>query len=70
MNAPLRTPSVPLAHYVFTVDVRMRARRMQVETGRRNGGEVEIVSGIDQSSRVVMSGGAYRFGEELMGLCH
>ena len=34
-------------------------RRIRVETGRRNDTEVEIVSGIDQSSKVVTAGGAF-----------
>ncbi|WP_442920173.1 efflux RND transporter periplasmic adaptor subunit [Mesorhizobium sp. WSM4962] len=46
-------------NYVFTVDATKRARRVRVETGRRNNGEVEITSGINQSSRVVSSGGAF-----------
>lgn len=46
-------------NYVFTVNEDRRARRVRVETGRRSNGEVEIVSGIDQSSRVVTAGGAF-----------
>lgn len=46
-------------NYVFTVDANNRARRVRVETGRRSNGEVEIISGIDQSSRVVSSGGSF-----------
>lgn len=46
-------------NYVFTVDEDKRARRVRVETGRRNNGEVEIISGIDRSSKVVTSGGAF-----------
>jgi RND family efflux transporter MFP subunit len=45
--------------YVFTIDEDKRARRVRVETGRRNNGEVEIISGIDQASKVVTSGGAF-----------
>ncbi|HXV30983.1 MAG TPA: efflux RND transporter periplasmic adaptor subunit [Sinorhizobium sp.] len=46
-------------NYVYTVDADKRARRVRVETGRRNDGEVEVISGIDQSSKVVTSGGAF-----------
>lgn len=45
--------------YVFTVDADRRAARIHVETGRRNGGEVEILSGLDRSADVVTSGGAF-----------
>ncbi|MBW9063028.1 efflux RND transporter periplasmic adaptor subunit [Rhizobium herbae] len=45
--------------YVFTVDADRRASRVRVETGRRNGSEVEILSGLDRSTEVVMTGGAY-----------
>lgn len=46
-------------NYVFTVDVDRRAARVRVETGRRNGAEVEILSGIDRAASVVKSGGAF-----------
>ncbi|KAA1233930.1 MULTISPECIES: efflux RND transporter periplasmic adaptor subunit [Agrobacterium tumefaciens complex] len=46
-------------NYVFTVDKDRRASRVRVETGRRNGGEVEVLSGIDRSTSVVKSGGAF-----------
>lgn len=46
-------------NYVFTVNADNRARRVRVETGRRNNGEVELISGIDQASRIVTSGGAF-----------
>ncbi|MCA1408899.1 efflux RND transporter periplasmic adaptor subunit [Ensifer sp. IC3342] len=45
--------------YVFTVGKDERASRVRVETGRRNGSEVEILSGIDRSTDVVMTGGAF-----------
>jgi RND family efflux transporter MFP subunit len=45
--------------YVFTADGDKRVRRIRVETGRRDNGEVEIVSGISPSSEVVTSGGAF-----------
>lgn len=46
-------------NYVFVIDQDKRAQRVRVETGRRNNGEVEIVSGVDQLSQVVTSGGAF-----------
>jgi RND family efflux transporter MFP subunit len=52
--------------YVFTVDKYRRARRVRVETGRRNDGEVEIVSGLDASARVVTSGGAFLSDNDLV----
>jgi len=45
--------------YVFVTDENSRVRRIRVETGRRNGGEVEILAGLDQASRVVTSGGSF-----------
>lgn len=45
--------------YLFTSGEDQRVQRVRVETGRRNNGEVEIVSGIDRSSKVVTSGGAF-----------
>ncbi|MCF3638950.1 efflux RND transporter periplasmic adaptor subunit [Rhizobium sp. TRM95111] len=45
--------------YVFTVDAEKRASRVRVETGRRNGSEVEILSGLDRSTDVVATGGAF-----------
>lgn len=45
--------------YVFTVDAGRRALRVRVETGRRNGSEVEILSGLDPWADVVTTGGAF-----------
>lgn len=45
--------------YVFAVDADKRASRIRVETGRRNGSEVEILSGLDLSTQVVTTGGAF-----------
>lgn len=45
--------------YVFTVDADRRASRVRVETGRRNGSEVEILSGLDPWADVVTTGGAF-----------
>jgi RND family efflux transporter MFP subunit len=47
--------------YVFVLDATDQATvtRKRVETGRRQGDRIEIVSGIDRSEDVVMSGGAF-----------
>ncbi|MER8426680.1 efflux RND transporter periplasmic adaptor subunit [Mesorhizobium sp. M1403] len=45
--------------YVFTVGTDGRASRVRVETGRRNGSEVEILSGLDPWADVVTAGGAF-----------
>ncbi|MQB44979.1 efflux RND transporter periplasmic adaptor subunit [Rhizobium sp. ICMP 5592] len=52
--------------YVFTASEDKRVRRVRVETGRRNNGEVEIVSGIDASTKVVTSGGAFLSDNDLV----
>ncbi|WP_206116649.1 efflux RND transporter periplasmic adaptor subunit [Rhizobium laguerreae] len=52
--------------YVFTAGEGQRVQRVRVETGRRNNGEVEIVSGIDRSSKVVISGGAFLSDNDLV----
>ncbi|WP_064709396.1 efflux RND transporter periplasmic adaptor subunit [Rhizobium bangladeshense] len=52
--------------YVFTAGEDQRVQRLRVETGRRNNGEVEIVSGIDQTSKVVASGGAFLSDNDLV----
>ncbi|MDQ0391698.1 RND family efflux transporter MFP subunit [Labrys monachus] len=46
-------------NYLFTVGKDRRALRVRVETGRRNDGEVEIISGLEPSADVVKSGGAF-----------
>jgi RND family efflux transporter MFP subunit len=46
-------------NYLFTLDAENRVKRVRVETGRRNAGEVEILSGIDATATVVQSGGAF-----------
>jgi RND family efflux transporter MFP subunit len=45
--------------YVFAVGANKRASRIRVETGRRNGSEVEILAGLDRSAEVVTTGGAF-----------
>ncbi|WP_434715196.1 efflux RND transporter periplasmic adaptor subunit (plasmid) [Rhizobium sp. YTUHZ045] len=52
--------------YVFTASEDQRVQRVRVETGRRNNGEVEIVSGIDRTSKVVTSGGAFLSDNDLV----
>ncbi|MBB5575629.1 RND family efflux transporter MFP subunit [Rhizobium paranaense] len=52
--------------YVFTAGDDKRVRRIRVETGRRNNGEVEIISGIDRSAKVVTSGGAFLSDNDLV----
>ncbi|WP_184333184.1 efflux RND transporter periplasmic adaptor subunit [Rhizobium phaseoli] len=52
--------------YLFTSGDDHRVQRVRVETGRRNNGEVEIVSGIDRASRVVTSGGAFLSDNDLV----
>nr|WP_323994412.1 efflux RND transporter periplasmic adaptor subunit [Rhizobium sp. MJ21] len=46
-------------YYVFTIDAEERVRRVRVKTGRRNDGEVEIVSGLARSAMVVTTGAAF-----------
>ncbi|MCM5553357.1 efflux RND transporter periplasmic adaptor subunit [Pleomorphomonas sp. NRK KF1] len=46
-------------NYVFTVGADLRARRIRVETGRRNNGEVEVIVGLDESAKIVRAGGAF-----------
>lgn len=55
-------------NYVFTADENKRVRRVRVETGRRNDGEVEIVSGMDRSAKVVTSGGAFLSDNDLVNV--
>lgn len=52
--------------YVFTASEDQRVQRVRVETRRRNDGEVEIVSGIDRTSKVVTSGGAFLSDNDLV----
>lgn len=46
-------------NYLFTVDGDKRVTRLRVETGRRNDGEVEILSGLNRLAKVVATGGAF-----------
>lgn len=55
-------------NYVVTVGPDKRARRMRVETGRRQNDEVEIVSGLDPSARVVTSGGSFLADNDLVNV--
>ncbi|MBB6224899.1 efflux RND transporter periplasmic adaptor subunit [Rhizobium leguminosarum] len=52
--------------YLFTSGEDQRVKKVRVETGRRNNGEVEIVSGIDRSAKVVNSGGAFLSDNDLV----
>ncbi|WP_064695240.1 efflux RND transporter periplasmic adaptor subunit [Rhizobium aegyptiacum] len=52
--------------YVFTAGEDQRVQRVRVETGRRNNGQVEIVSGMDRTSKVVTSGGAFLSDNDLV----
>lgn len=52
--------------YLFIAGEDNRVRRVRVETGRRNNGEVEIVSGLDRSAKVVTSGGAFLSDNDLV----
>ncbi|WP_455873396.1 efflux RND transporter periplasmic adaptor subunit [Rhizobium yanglingense] len=45
--------------YVFTLDTDRRVVRIRVETGRRNGREVEILSGLNSATDIVSRGGAF-----------
>lgn len=45
--------------YVFVTEGNSRVQRVHVETGRRKDGEVEILSGLDASSKIVTAGGAF-----------
>ncbi len=46
-------------NYVFVTTPQGRVTRTRVETGRRNDGEVEILSGLEKTADVVTSGGAF-----------
>lgn len=46
-------------NYVFTINADNRVDRVRVEVGRRNGRDVEILSGLSRSSEVVASGSAF-----------
>ncbi|MCJ9723439.1 efflux RND transporter periplasmic adaptor subunit [Agrobacterium sp. SHOUNA12C] len=52
--------------YLFIAGEDDRVRRVRVETGRRNNGEVEIISGLDRSAKVVTSGGAFLSDNDLV----
>lgn len=45
--------------YVFEIDQDNRVQQRKVRTGRRSGDGVEIVSGIAENARIVVSGGAF-----------
>ena len=45
--------------YVFVLGAEDRVRRVRVDTGRRLGERIEIVSGLDPQARVVATGGGF-----------
>jgi len=45
--------------YVMTVDLQHKVRRLKVQTGRRNDDQVEIISGVTENERIVVSGGSF-----------
>jgi HlyD family secretion protein len=45
--------------FVFTVDAQSRARQVKVSVGRRSANLVEVLDGLEPSSRVVASGGGF-----------
>ena len=53
-------------NYVFVAGEDKRVRRVRVDLGRRDHGEVEILSGIDRSSKVVATGGAFLSDNDLV----
>ena len=46
-------------NYVFAVGADKRAERLLVKIGRRFDNKVEILSGIEEASNIVQSGGAF-----------
>ncbi|MBY5359292.1 efflux RND transporter periplasmic adaptor subunit [Rhizobium leguminosarum] len=64
IEAALTVPETALfvrdgLNYLFTVDGDKRITRVRVETGRRNDGEVEILSGLNRLAKVVATGSAF-----------
>lgn len=45
--------------YVMQVGEGSRIREVKVQTGRRRGADVEVLEGIDEATRVALSGGAF-----------
>jgi len=45
--------------YVYTVGADQKVSQLKVQTGRQNGGRVEVISGLKADARVVASGGAF-----------
>ncbi len=72
-TAALTVPETAIVYrdginYLFTADENRRVHRIRVETGRRNNGEVEIVSGLEPSAKVVTSGGAFLSDNDLVNI--
>ena len=47
------------SRYVMRVDDARRVHEVKVETGRRRGNDVEILSGVDEGARLALAGGAF-----------
>jgi HlyD family secretion protein len=47
------------SRYVMVLDDENRVREARVETGRRRGEDVEILSGVDAGARLALAGGAF-----------
>jgi len=54
---------VPLGekNFVFVVDAEGRAERVELETGRRTGGHVEVLGGLAGDEQIVVEGGSMLF---------
>jgi RND family efflux transporter MFP subunit len=60
LTAPLSAVVMREAfHYVFVLDENGRARQVKVTTGRRTGGRVEIVAGLEETARVIVTGAGF-----------
>ncbi|WP_421694537.1 efflux RND transporter periplasmic adaptor subunit [Aestuariivirga sp.] len=73
MSSALAVPESSLVFrdgltYVYVVGDDLRASRVRVGTGRRSGNEVEIISGLERSAKVVKSGGAFLSDNALVSL--
>lgn len=46
-------------HYLLRVDEQLRVHEVKVRTGRRRGGSIEVLEGVEAQGRYVKSGGAF-----------
>ncbi|WP_234934197.1 efflux RND transporter periplasmic adaptor subunit [Agrobacterium vitis] len=53
-------------NYVFRVNADNRVTRLRVDVGRRNGGRVEILSGIEAHAQIVEAGGSFLSDNDLV----